>query len=305
MGGASARLRYGARRMPTWAGDAMALGCALVWAAAVMLFRRAGEVPAVALNLFKNAVATVLLLATMLALGLRFDTARSPAHWAMLVGSGILGLAVADTLFLAGLRRIDASIAAVTDCVYSPTVLTLSALWLGEPMGAGLLVGGSLVVLGLFVVSARVAGAARAVDGGGVALALAGVVTTAFGVVLAKPALGRSDLIEATTVRLCAGIAALFASQLVLGRGREALALFKPQPVWRAALPATVLGTYVAMILWLGGMKYGTASRAALLNQSGAIFVLVLSRLAGEAVPLRRWVGAAIAVTGVGVILAR
>jgi drug/metabolite transporter (DMT)-like permease len=291
--------------MPPWAGDAMALGCALVWAAAVMLFRRAGEVPPIALNLFKNAVATALLLATMLAAGIHFDTTRSASHWAMLLASGVLGLAVADTLFLAGLRRIDASVAAVADCAYSPTVLVLSALWLGEPMGVTLLAGGSLVVLGLVVVSTRVQGAARAVDPRGVALALAGVMTTTVGVVLAKPALAGSDLIEATTIRLCAGTAALFGSQVLVGRGRAALALFRPQPLWRAALPATVLGTYVAMILWLGGMKYGTASRAALLNQTGAIFVLVLSRLAGEAVPARRWVGAGIAVAGVAVILAR
>jgi drug/metabolite transporter (DMT)-like permease len=66
---------------------------------------------------------------------------------------------------------------------------------------------------------------------------------------------------------------------------------------------ATFFGTYVSMILWLGGMKYGTASRAALLNQMGAIFVLVLSRVSGEAVPARRWIGAAIAVSGVAVIL--
>ena len=53
------------------------------------------------------------------------------------------------------------------------------------------------------------------------------------------------------------------------------------------------------------GQPICSPSRAALLNQSGAIFVLVLSRLAGEAVPLRRWVGAGIAIAGVGVILAR
>lgn len=57
------------------------------------------------------------------------------------------------------------------------------------------------------------------------------------------------------------------------------------------------------MIFWLGGMKYGTASRAALLNQSGAIWVLVLSRFAGEVIPMRRWAGAAIALAGVFVVL--
>lgn len=283
----------------------MALGCALAWAGAVLLFQRVGShVSSAALNLFKNVVASALLLVTMLVTGVHFDAARSPRDWLFLAGSGVLGLAVADTLFLAGLRRIDASIAAVTDCAYAPTVVVLSALWLGERLSARLLVAAPLVVLGLFIVSWQRPGGVR-IDGGGVALAITGVVTTAFGIVLAKPALDRSVLVEATTVRLLAGSIALFLFQLVTGRVREGLSLFRPQRAWRAAVPATVLGTYLAMILWLGGMKYGTASRAALLNQMGAIFVLVLSRVTGEAVPLRRWIGALVAVAGVAVLVAR
>ena len=57
------------------------------------------------------------------------------------------------------------------------------------------------------------------------------------------------------------------------------------------------------MILWLGGMKYGSASRAALLNQTGAIFVLLFSRFAGEVFPLRRWAGAGLALAGVLAVL--
>jgi hypothetical protein len=40
-----------------------------------------------------------------------------------LAGSGVLGLAVADSLFLAGLRGVDGSVAAVADTAYAPTVL--------------------------------------------------------------------------------------------------------------------------------------------------------------------------------------
>ncbi len=280
----------------------MALGCAVAWAIAVLSFRKLKDLDPASVNLFKNAVATGLLVLTMAALQLRPDFSRSAADWLTLALSGVLGLAVADTLFLAGLRRIDASVAAVADCAYSPTVLLLSSLFLGEAMAAGLVFGAPLVVLGLLVVSFQPRGG-KPIDRGGLALVVAGVVTTAVGVVIAKSALDRSDLLEATTIRLGAGSIALFAFESLRGRTREVLALFRPQPAWRHALVATLLGTYVSMILWLGGMKYGTASRAALLNQMGAIFVLVLSRLAGEVVPARRWVGAAIAIAGVVLVL--
>ena len=86
---------------------------------------------------------------------------------------------------------------------------------------------------------------------------------------------------------------------------RAALALFKPQPAWRVAVPATVLATYVSMLLWLGGMKYGTVSRAALLNQTGAIVLMVMSRAMGERIPRRRGIGAALAVAGVAIVVSR
>jgi drug/metabolite transporter (DMT)-like permease len=286
-------------------GDAMAIGCAVAWALAVMAFRRLRHVDPAALNLFKNTLAAVLLIATMVALGMRFQLDRSALDWVGLVLSGVLGLAVADTLFFAGLQRIDASVAAVTDCAYSPTVLLLSALFLGEPMRPSLLVGAPIVVIGLLVVSwepKRSEGTVR-IDRKGVLLAVAGVITTAVAVVIAQPALTRSELVEATTVRLIAGAVGLFLAQLATGRVRVALGLFRPQAAWKAAIPGTLLGTYIAMVLWLGGMKYGTASRAALLNQSAVIFVLVFSRFAGEQVPLRRWIGAAIAVVGVIVVI--
>lgn len=281
----------------------MALGCALAWAVAVLSFRRLATLPPTAVNLFKNSVATALLILTMAALRMVPDTSRSALDWGSLVLSGILGLAVADTLFLAGLRKIDASVAAVADCAYSPTVVVLSTVFLREPLAAGLVLGAPLVVLGLIVVSYQRRDGSKPIDRRGLALVIAGVMTTAIGVVIAKPALDRSDLLEATTIRLASGSISLFLFELLRGKRAEVLSLFRPQPAWRPALVATFFGTYVSMILWLGGMKYGTASRAALLNQMGAIFVLVLSRFSGEVVPLRRWVGAAIAVTGVAIIL--
>jgi drug/metabolite transporter (DMT)-like permease len=291
--------------MPPYAGDAMALSCALAWAVAVLLLRRLSAQSPVALNLFKNTLAATLHTATLFATGGSFSRERTATDWLLLVVSGVLGLAIADSLFLAGLRRIEASVAAVTDCIYSPSVVLLSALALRESLGPGLLVGGPLVVLGLLVVVIPVGRRARPIDRGGVALALGGVFTTAVAVIVCKPVLDRSSLIEATAIRLWAGSAVLFAFEASFGRARSALALFRPQREWRVAIPAALMGTYVAMLLWLGGIKYGTASRASILNQMGAIFVLVLSAIVlGERPPLLRWLGAALAVSGVVVIVA-
>ncbi|MSP92332.1 MAG: EamA family transporter [Myxococcales bacterium] len=294
--------------MAPGAGEAMAIACAACWATSVVLFRRVGTIDPRALNVLKNLVAIVLLLITLALMGQGLDRGRSDADWARLVGSALLGIALGDTLFLAGLQRIGGSVAAVVDCAYSPTVVLLSVLVLGEPLRGSLLAGGALVVCGLGVVSwperATTLPPSARVDFGGVLLALAGVVATAIGVVMAKPALERSDLVEATTVRLVVALACLLVWQAATGSLRDSLAILKPQPMWRIAVPAAVLSTYVSMLLWLGAFKWTLASRAALLNQMATVFLLVLARtVGGEVVPLRRWVGAGIAVAGVVVVV--
>jgi len=173
---------------------------------------------------------------------------------------------------------------------------------LGETPRAGLWIGAPLVALGLGVVSWPDRSQAR-VDPVGVALAVAGVVATALGVILAKPALGRSELLEATAIRLLIGALAVGLWLALTGRLRASLGLFAPQPLWRAALPATVIGSYLSMILWLGGIKYTLASKAALLNQMATVFLLVLAHFLGDPVPRRRWLGAAVALSGAVVVL--
>jgi drug/metabolite transporter (DMT)-like permease len=290
--------------VPIWAGDAMALACALAWAITVILYRRVGKVSPESLNLFKNALATVLLVATMIAFDIPIPTDRTPGEWAALAASGVLGVAVADTLFFAGLQRIDASVAALTDCLYAPSVMALSILILGEVTRVGLFLGGPLVVVGVFVVSTeKVAFGVAKVDKIGVALAAGGVLMTAVAVIVAKPVLDGANLVEATLIRLLAGSLALLVYQLVMGRLHTTVALVRSPGFLRKATPAAVMGAYVSMLLWLGGIKYGNASRVAILNQLGAVFVLVLSRFLGDTVSARRWFGVALAVLGAIVVL--
>lgn len=289
----------------------MALSCALCWASAVWLFRRAGPLDAKAMNIFKNIVSSALLLLTMWATGKSFDWQRSWQDWVALVVSAALGLSIGDTLFFMGLRRVGTSVAAVTDCTYAPTVMALSALFLGESLTGGLLLGAPLVVAGLVLVSWQGKGlpgkGVAKVDPLGVLYCVAGVVSTACAVVVAKPVLGRSDLIEATTVRLIAGTILLLIWDTAAGRLHIGLSLLRPQPAWRKVLPATLIGTYVSMLLWMGGFKYTEqASRAALLNQMGTVFALCFAALSGEVIPKLRWGGAALALAGaVTVLVAR
>jgi len=77
-----------------------------------------------------------------------------------------------------------------------------------------------------------------------------------------------------------------------------------PSRVWRTLVPASVLGSYVAMLLWLGGFKWASASTASVLNQLSTVFTIVLAWIfLGERLSLRRALGAALAVAGALLVL--
>jgi drug/metabolite transporter (DMT)-like permease len=282
-------------------GVAMALGTAVVWSMAVLLLRRGGQFGPIATNLFKNTVGSVLIALTLLVVGPEDLLAIAPTDAVMLVVSGVLGIAIGDILFLAALARLGAAWMAVIDCAYAPTVVVIAVLWLGEPFGVAFAVGVSLVALGLVIASWR-----RGSDepvASGMLLGLISIVVVAVAVVIAKPALGRTGLIAATAVRLFAGLFGQILVQIMSRRGRRAFAIFKQPLAWKTLLPASVLGTWLSMILWLGGIKYTEASTAAVLNQTATIFTLVGARfILLEPVPARRWWGAVIAAAGAAVV---
>lgn len=266
-------------------GELCALLSPLVWAFAVILFKRSAHAPAGALNLFKNMLAFVLLSLTMLAFGTAVPMHRSGSDWAALALSGVLGLAVADTLLFAGLRLIGAARMAVADTVYAPVVVTLSWIFLGERPGGWFIGGAAAVLVGvtLAAVSRRAfllenAAERRNIVVGSL-LVVAAISGTAVGVVLVKPILGGADLIEVTWTRLMFGLVVQVAWTAIRGELGSTLAALRPGPLWTSLVPAAVLGPYASLLLWLGGFKWADASVAAVLNQMATIYVLILARV--------------------------
>lgn len=288
-------------------GEACALGAAMCWSVSLILFKSSDEVSPLAMNLFKNIVAIALLTLTLLALGQGVDLHRSSDDWLRLVVSGVLGIAVADTLIFMALQRLGAGLLAVVDTAYAPTMVSLSVLALGERPSASFLLGGALVLGGVVAAMLEKPTAAtrdaRALATG-VALGLTGILVMGFGVMLSKPVVERGHLVEVSLVRLVAGAVAQLGWMALVPAHRGALAVLKPGPAWRRLGPAAVLSAYLSMLLWLGGFKWTSAARASILNQLTTVFTIVLARIfLGEALSSRRAIGAAVAASGALVVL--
>lgn len=263
-------------------GEILSLASGLAWAVAVVLFRVSGRrIHPIGLNLGKNVIGLALLAPTLLLLGQSLTPSVAASKTALLLLSGVLGIAVSDTLFFHALNRLGASLTAIVDCFYSPFVILLSFALLGERLTLVQLAGAALVVSAVLTVSKegkleRIEGKALAE---GIVYGILAMFTVALGIVMVKPVLGEVSVLWATMVRVAGGTAALVLLAPFLRNRRAVLAPLLDRRNWKALVPAAFFGSYLALILWTGGMKFAKASVAAILNQLNTIFIVVIAVL--------------------------
>jgi drug/metabolite transporter (DMT)-like permease len=287
-------------------GEILSVLAAVVWAFSVVLFRLSGRAMGpLALNFFKNIVAAVLLLATFPIVGQSLLRDAPLLDYVLLALSGILGITVADTLFFKSLNIVGAGLSQIVSIAYSPFVILFTFLFLGERLTVGDIAGAALILSGILLTTGvkPPSGLTRRDLRAGIAIATLSVALMALGITIAKPALNRSPVLWATGVRLYAGVLALIVFTLVSPRRRYVWSTLRPSAAWKFSLPGAVLGAYVAMIIWIAGMKFTQASTAAILNQTSAVFVLPIAALVLREPVTRRKLGAvALAIAGVTLV---
>ncbi|SFF39584.1 Uncharacterized membrane protein [Fontimonas thermophila] len=290
-------------------GEWLSLGCALAWAVAVVLFKKSGEhLPPFALNLVKNAIVLPLFVCTLWVVEGMAWPALPPVHLALILLSGLLGIAAGDTLYFHALNSIGASRMAVAQALYSPSVILLSFVYLGERLGVWQFVGVALVLGGIVLVTwsrDRSQADARALRIG-VAWAVLSVFLMALGVVIVKPMLEQHSFLWVVVLRVAAG----FAGMLLIALIRHQLAglwrHYRAVRHWPIIVSGAIVGTYLSMMMWLAGYKYTQASIAAVLNELAAVFILPLAALfLKEPVRLRQVLGVVVALSGVVLVVAR
>ncbi len=286
-------------------GDLFAIGSALSWAFAVVLLKKCGDtVSPLPLNLFKNTLA---LLIFVPALYLFNGIGPPPGEsWIWIAASGVIGITVADTLFLSALNRLGAGLSAVVDCLYAPSMILAAMFIVGERLRPELAVGGGLVFMAIVLGSRTkpIAGRTRKDLVMGILFGALGMVLMAVGIVSIKKYLVREHILWITTARLYCGTLALVPVIAWRREWSETGRIFKPSRLWRAALPASFIGTVVAMGAWIAGLTLSQVSRAAILNQLSTIFIFILAAVVlGEKITLRRAGAVMLAFAGAMLIL--
>lgn len=263
-------------------GEIMAVCAGLVWAFAVILYRTTGRaVHPLGLNLFKTALGSVLLAATILALRQPVFPGRPWSNYALLGASGIIGITISDTLFFACLNRLGAGLTGIVDCINIPFVILFSFVFIGERLTPRQFLGVVLILVAIVLVSVRKDAAlpSRRDLLPGIGLGILAMITMAAGIVLIKPLLRQTPVLWATFVRSAFGFAAL---AVIIPFLRRRLRILRPLLVpanWKSMVPAAVLGSYLALAAWMAGMKFTQASVAAPLSQLNSVFIFILAAI--------------------------
>lgn len=264
-------------------GKIFALMCALSWAFAVLLFKRSGEtLRPLALNLYKTVVTFILLLPILLVARIPLvPRSLTAGEWLALAASGVLGIAVSDSLFFRCLNQLGAGLTAIVDCLYSPMVMGVSVLFLGERPGIRQIGGAALVT---FAVLAAAFTTGEAPKPGkriisGMAYGAAAMLTLAVGVSLMKPVLKKAPLFWATEIRTLGALVALTGIVSFNGQRKQIFSSLLDRKNLRFALPGSFLGTFLSMTMWVAAFRMTDVASAAVLNQTSTVFIVILAAL--------------------------
>ena len=282
-----------------------ALAGALCWTLASSLWRRLPTaLSASQLNLLKNGLALLSLLPFFGASAVAALWSDPWAFW-LLVASGVLGIAIGDSLFFAALRRIGTRRTLTLDAGGPAVTALLGMAALAECPSLLQWLGIALITVALALVAGRDAGAPRARDWGlGVALALGALACGSGGAVLARAALrsGAIEPVHAAGLRLLAAALVLLPLLPSLLQRRQG-----PLPRrrrWPLGLLATLLGTTAGIALQQTALQQLPGALAVSLLATAPVMALPLASLEGDRPGWRGVLAALLGLAGVSCVVA-
>lgn len=294
-----------------FAGELSATASSLLWAISGIIFVRIRPQPgATAINLGKNltAVGCFLLLMVFVS-GAPWPSAVGTRAFLLLAASGLLGLALCDTILFRAFLEIGPRRTNVYMTLSPALVMGLAVLpplteippvtvWIGM---AVCLSGIILAVLERHADPVRQASLKR-----GARLALIASVLQAIGLLLTREAHASSPVTvaEGSTIRLVFGALGLIAAGLATGRLGAWRRELSPRGVLRQVALAAFLATFLGIFTNQAGMAWAAhAGVAATLNALAPIWLLPLSAVfLAEKHDWRAWISALLAVGGISLM---
>lgn len=287
-------------------GATAALLSAFSWAVAAVLFSRLGnEVSAAGLNLSKGLIALLCLSFALWPEGLSIVDSQSMIALAL---SGIVGIALGDTLYFLTLMKLGPRLTLLTGNLIPIVTGIFAVILFNEQVPAWGWLGILITLAGVgYVLWDK---APRAAIGivewrQGVVWALLFVFANALGILLTKVGVVQLSAYEASFIRQAWAIAAIVAWGLASGALLEWVKPLQNRRLWLPLFAAAIIGAFIGAWLSVAALKYTHAAVAATLNSTSPLFILPLAAIfLREKISVRAWLGAVVALSGIGIYFA-
>ncbi len=296
-----------------------ALAAAAVWAVSTTLMKGAivRDGPR-AMNLFRLGVAAVLFWATTLLVdGGVAARALVTQEGLLLLGSGVVGLALGDVFLFTAMQKLGAQPAVALNQL-SPIWSAMLGFLLGsEALGARDLGGIALVLGGVLLVifgrdapkvaaadSVAAANAARRLRRIGLLAGVGSSLCNAVAGMITHHAISAVGVLPGSTLRMTGGAVALLLATLLSARAEVDLAPLRTLPRRGRELLAVLIGTFLGVFLQQSAYAGLDASIALCLLSTTPLFLLPLAiTVLGERYRWWAWLGTLLATAGVPALI--
>ena len=295
-------------------GIAAALGSAASWALGAILFKRIGEsMSPLAMTLAKAVVSVVFLGIALLFLGF---SSIAPGNLGQLIASGLVGIAIGDTLFFAALQHLGPQTLVVLMMAGQVLTALLALVIFGERPSAMAWGGISCVIVGVTIVLwANLSGERQRSRARGILLGLLSVACMSVSLIMAKKGLLHAtaaqetvretmqETMQGTCVRMLAGALGIALYGLFTGRLQAWFVEGRNARLAGPFLFAVCVVTFGGFWLSLLAIRHVDVAIANTLNSLEPVFVLPLAAIfLKEKITPPQVIGTLIALAGVIVL---
>ena len=225
--------------------------------------------------------------------------------------SAIVGIFVGDTAFYVGMRRMGPRRSSIIFTTNAPMAVVMGYFILDERLPANTTVGIGLITIGIFLAifhgtTATQKHSFEKVQGSlalGIAAGLFSAFCQAASLIIARPVLTSGvDTVAASALRVGTGALALYVTMLFQRKSTRPESALTPRLLALTAMNS-VIGMGLGMTFLINALAHGPAGLVSTLSATSPILVLpILWAVTRERPSLGAWVGAILAVVGVGLI---
>lgn len=285
-------------------GDFYALLTAVCWSIAVILFDISSKnMGSLQMSFIKNLIGVIGFIFTIIFLKIPVPQ-FSNLEIILLLISGLIGVGIADLMFLSSLKKLGSGFSAIIATIYSPSIFLFSFLMFSESISFKSYIGGLLVIFGIIVSSFELPKTNnKKTIIFGITFGILAQMFTAFSILLVKPIMLENSIIFVALYRFSIGLLFTIIFLKYRSKNKDLFTNIVEGFKNKYIIIGSFMGTYLSVILWLAGFKYTLADRAAIYNQLSTILIILFAYFfLKEPISVKKWTGVILSILGAFII---